>query len=151
MACPLDTWQVLAAANWTYVTHEASTFSGERKRKPGYRALVNGSRLELSTRARGRQEFKLGYLGTSRSRAIARLTCVDGCSCAPLELRASNGKLPADTTATTEFTPAHYADASALVDAHHSHGARAEGCAVRVELITDGEPFKVVALHVHSL
>jgi hypothetical protein len=110
-----------------------------RQLKPGYRARTLGASLELSTRARGEQDFRLGFLSTANSSASVGVRCVEPCVCAPLVVRAAADKLRHDASATTEFTPRHHARARA--DAP---------CTLRVELLTEGDPFKLVALHVAS-
>ena len=110
-------------------------------------AVIVGALVALAgktPRAKGAQAVRVGYLSGSRLRAVARLSCVAGCVCAPLYIRASGSRPLEDTTSTTEFTPRHRVQAKA-------DGAKAaDGCALRLELTTEGEPFKLVALHVHS-
>ena len=133
--------QVVTAHNWSYVETERASATGERRIKPGYRASTRGAVLLLSTRAAGAQEFALGYLSTRRASSRARVECVRGCVCEPLTLSSDSPKATSgDTTATTEFTPPHAAVAPA------GGGA----CHVRLELESDGAPFKLVALHVRS-
>lgn len=132
--------EVVSASNWSLVEFERSPHSGERKVKPGYRASRRGATLMLSTRAMGEQEFAIGYLSSARSRAVASLRCVHGCECAPLTVRPGETKVAAgDTTATTDFTPNHAAKAP--VDTP---------CMLELALESEGEPFKLIALHVRS-
>jgi hypothetical protein len=81
----------------------------------------------------------MGYLSHATSNASVGVRCVGTCVCSPLVVRAAAGKLRRDGSVTTEFTARHHA--SAPVDAP---------CTLRLELLTDGEPFKFVALHVAS-
>ena len=131
--------KVLSSRNWTHVQHEVSPHSGERKLKPGYRASARGALLTLSTQAVGEQEFKLGYLSSRSSAARVALRCVDGCVCSEVQVGASGQKAAGDTTSTTEFTTRHVARAT-----------QGKACHVALEMLTDGQPFKLVALHVRS-
>ena len=71
---------------------------------------------------------------------MAAVRCVGGCECEPLTLRAGRQKAASgDTTATTEFTPRHPARAPAD-----------RPCLLELELRSDGDAFKLIALHVRS-
>ena len=80
-------------------------------------------------------KFRLGYLQTYSSNATAALTCVAPCTCGSHSINAHSKA----RTSLTTFTPWIRFSLS-----------QQKPCVLRLELLTEGELFKVIALHVAS-
>lgn len=94
-------------------------------------ADLNGARLARACRW---QQLRLGFLRTYSSGAAAVLRCAPPCRCAETRLEAHTDA----RTSTTQFESV-------------AGGARApdgESCKLELELVTAGEPFKLVSMHV---
>ena len=122
--------RVLRSDGWRLVQTERSGFSGKAKHKPGHIATQRGAALLVDTVTPG-VALQAGFLRTHASRAVARLSCVAPCRCAPTELHAHTNA----STSTTEYSAVHpfHAEAS---------------CTFELRLVSDGEAFKFVGLQV---
>ena len=93
----------------------------------------------MSTQAGVAHTVTVGYLRTHTSRAMAQLTCMRPCACAPTNLSASTRS--GEHTSTTVF--------SAPVHVRVERGVGAvKACTLALQLLTDGTPFKFSALQV---
>jgi len=138
---------VVRAHGWEYVTYDRGMENGAivSKYKPGMKTTSAKSVLELdttigTTRSHGGGhdsdgKFRLGYLQTYSSNATAALTCVAPCTCGSHSINAHSKA----RTSLTTFTPWIRFSLS-----------QQKPCVLRLELLTEGELFKVIALHVAS-
>ena len=125
---------ILGSSGWTRVEWVRAA-GGERKRKPGYVASHKGAELRIDTRQAGVQHVSIGYLQTYSSSARAQVECEAPCACAAEELHAH----AASRTSTTAMSPKLRAVAPA--------GAT---CTLRLRLLTEQQPFKLIAIHVED-
>jgi len=124
---------IVRQQGWKHVRFENST-EGPRL-KPGLKAWRRGAEVELDTEGAGTGRcFSLGILKTRLSHANAELRCVPPCTCAATSLESWTTAI---TTTTWMSTPIEF-DSPA-----------AQTCHVRIRLLSDKEPFKIVALQVY--
>ena len=123
---------IVRASGWRRTTHEYGV-SGERKLKPGYSATASGSALVIDTTAAGTW-FRVGYLRTDQSRAVARVSCLPPCACEPLDLQVGAAK----KVAINEYSWPH------------PFQAPSASCHLELRLSSQGQRFKFVGLQVGS-
>lgn len=138
--------RIVRAQAWSRTTTEVG-MSGERKLKPGYSATQRGALLVVDTLSSGRW-FQVGYL-RSTSHAVAEVSCRAPCTCETLTLRARSTELAATTAFSAPHPFAVSRSAAAGVTAGDERPAsRDSGCQLLLQLVSDGERFKFIALQV---
>ena len=126
--------QILGTSGWTKVDWVTAA-GGEKKKKPGYVASRKGAELRIDTRQAGLQHVSIGYLQTYSSSAMVQIECEAPCSCTAEELRAHTSS----RTSTTAMSPKLRAVAPAGTT-----------CTLRLRMLTDQQPFKLIAIHVED-
>lgn len=99
-----------------------------------YKASARGATLQVGTQASGDQWVSVGFLRTYASKGVARLGCVAPCTCAAANLTAHTD---AQTSTTAQSEP------------HPVTSPHGSPCVLELELMTDKEMFKFIALQVH--
>ena len=130
--------RVVAAERWSYVVTDSGSEDGSKthKPKPGYKAKDKGARLLVDTSVSGNGAFSIGFLRTYTSQAVARLSCVAPCTC-------QERTVYAGTT--------HHTSTTVMDRTHTDFDTPGDGpaCRIQLELTTEGEIFKFIALHVY--
>ena len=132
---------VLAHDGWRFVELDsgvdAATGHAVRKPKPGFKATARGARLVLNTTRGGvGQSVRLGFLRTYSSTAVAQARCAAPCRCKPTNLTAHTPQ----NVSTTQFES---------IERGVSTPSARETCTLEVELLTEGQEFKMVSMHVY--
>ena len=129
-----------ASALWRFEKEVQYGGGKKSKEKPGYVASARGATLHVDTLHTGQHLVSVGFLRTYSSRAVAVLGCVAPCRCAADDAAATNLSVATRVRASTlQLSPQLMVSSPPPAT-----------CTLELRLLTDGQPFKFIALQVQA-